>query len=33
MMNFMNKRPIMMATLAAYGAALVYVAWAIIKIF
>lgn len=31
MMNFMNKRPVMMETLAAYAAALIYVAWAIFK--
>lgn len=29
----MKKRPIMMATLAAYGAALIYVAWAMMIIF
>ena len=31
MMNFMNKKPVMVATIAAYVAALIYVAWAIIK--
>ena len=31
MMNFMNKKPVMVATIAAYAAALIYVAWAIFK--
>ncbi len=31
MFEFMNKRPVMTATLAAYAAALIYVAWAIFK--
>jgi hypothetical protein len=31
MMEFMNKKPVFVATLAAYAAALIYVVWAIIK--
>lgn len=30
-MEFMNKKPVMVATIAAYLTALIYVAWAMFK--